>query len=220
MALVASPLTVIALGCAVASASILVGYLVRRPPWTRATKVLLLLGLGVFPIGSAMASNFVGFEGTKNREFCGACHVMVPMRDDSNDPNSGSLSSRHARNRLFGEQNCYTCHADYGMFGTVLTKLGGMRHVWLYYTQYHTMPIAEAKEKIHLIVPFPNDSCMQCHSTETKLWLQISDHRAGLEDMRSGKISCASVGCHGFAHPNFRPARDDAGAPPVTGGAQ
>jgi NapC/NirT cytochrome c family, N-terminal region len=214
LALDASPLTLIALGCAVVSATILVGFLVRRPALTRATKVALLFGLGVFPIGAAAASNVVGFEGTKNRQFCGSCHVMALHRDDSNDLTSGSLSSRHGRNALFGGQNCYTCHADYGMFGTVLTKLGGMRHVWLYYTQYRTTPMAEAKETIHLRQPFPNENCMQCHSTETTLWLKVPDHRAGLKDVRSDRISCASVGCHGFAHPNFRPAADDAGNPP------
>jgi len=37
--------------------------------------------------------------------------------------------------------------------------------VWLYYTQYYSTTIAEAKEKIHLLQPFPNGNCMQCHST-------------------------------------------------------
>ena len=212
MSLPASPLTTIALGCALASAIILIGYLVVRPVWTTGTKVLLLLGLGVFPIGAAMAGNVQGYERTKQRSFCGDCHVMEAHRDDSNDPKSTSLSSRHGRNKLFGDENCYTCHEDYGMFGTVLTKLGGMRHVWLYYTQYYSTTIAEAKEKIHLLQPFPNGNCMQCHSTEDMLWLQIPDHRETLDDTRADRISCASAGCHGYAHPNFRPAGE---APPV-----
>lgn len=99
------------------------------------------------------------------------------------------------------------------MFGTVLTKLGGMRHVWLYYTEYRNTTIPEAKEKIHLLEPFPNENCMQCHSTKDMLWLQIPDHRETLSDLRSDRISCASAGCHGYAHPNFRPAAE---GPPVT----
>src|SRR5580658_640520 len=129
-----SPLAEIALVCAGVSALILLGYLFRRPSLGHATKVWLLLGLGVFPLGAAGAGNIEGFEATKNREFCGSCHVMRPHADDARDLNSLSLSSRHARNKLFGEESCYGCHADYGMFGTVMTKIGGMRHVWLYYT--------------------------------------------------------------------------------------
>jgi cytochrome c-type protein NapC len=201
----ASPLTVIAVGCAIVSASILVGYLVLRPAWTRGTKTALFLGLGVFPITAAMAGNVEGFEGTKKREFCGACHVMALHREDSDDGTSTSLSARHARNKLFGDENCYACHADYGMFGTVLTKMGGMRHVWLYYTEYRTTPMAEAKEKIHLLQPFPNENCTQCHSTDPMLWQKVPDHRASLQDLRADRISCASAGCHGYAHPNFRP---------------
>jgi nitrate/TMAO reductase-like tetraheme cytochrome c subunit len=205
-----TPLTFIALVCAVLSAGILAFYLVRRPPLTLATKIALLLGLGVFPIGVAAAGNIEGFQATEKREFCGSCHVMVPHAQDSEDRMSSSLSSRHARNKLFGIDNCYMCHADYGMYGTVMTKMGGMRHVWLYYTQYRTMPIQEAKNTIHLREPFPNDNCMQCHSTEDLLWLKLPDHRAALDDVRADRVSCASVGCHGLAHPNFRPANPSA----------
>jgi cytochrome c-type protein NapC len=200
------PLALIALTCAAASALILVVYLVRRPPLAGATKLWLLLGLGVFPLGVATAGNIQGFEATKQRRFCGSCHVMVPHASDSNDASSSSLASRHARNHLFGEENCYACHADYGMFGTVLTKLGGMRHVWLYATEFRNVPIDEAKEKIHIRRPYPNENCMQCHSTKLDLWLRTPDHRSALEDVRAGRLSCASGGCHGFAHPFWKRA--------------
>jgi nitrate/TMAO reductase-like tetraheme cytochrome c subunit len=166
-------------------------------------KIWLLLGLGVFPIIVAGAGNLQGYETTKARVFCGSCHVMGPLASDSDNHLSASLSSRHARNELFGDENCYSCHEDYGMFGTVLTKMGGMRHVWLYYTQYRNMPIEEAKKEIHLLKPYPNGNCMHCHSTEAEVWLKVPDHKASLLDVRNGHVSCASSGCHGYAHPNF-----------------
>ncbi len=86
-----------------------------------------------------------------------------------------------------------------------MTKLGGMRHEWLYYTQYKDTPLAEAKKTIRLRAPHPNGNCMQCHSTQTELWGAVPDHRSALEDVRAGRVSCASAGCHGLAHPNFRP---------------
>jgi nitrate/TMAO reductase-like tetraheme cytochrome c subunit len=201
LTLPSSPLALIALVCAAISACILIVYLVRGPALVRTTKVWLALGLGVFPIAAATAGNVQGFEATKEREFCGSCHVMALHAADSEDPASDSLAARHARNPMFGTENCYTCHADYGMFGTVVTKAGGMRHVWLYYTEYRKTPIEQAKETIRLRAPYPNDNCMQCHSTRDALWLKTADHKAALDDVRAGRMSCASAGCHGLAHP-------------------
>lgn len=206
----ASPLKLVAMGSALVAAIILVTYLVRRPPLSATVKVWLLLGLGVFPITAAGAANIEGYKATQKRKFCGSCHVMIPHAEDSNDPKSLGLASRHARNEFFGAENCYVCHADYGMFGTVMTKLGGMRHVWYYYTEYHDMPLEEARQKIHLVRPYPNDNCMQCHSTRGSKWLETPDHRASLDDVRGGRVSCASPGCHGYAHPT---TKSDGGAP-------
>jgi cytochrome c nitrite reductase small subunit len=211
--LLSSPLAVIELVCAALSATILVAYLVIRPPLVHAIKIWLLLGLGVFPIGAAFAGNVQGFEATKERAFCGSCHVMALHRADSEDRASDSLAARHARNAMFGSENCYACHADYGMFGTVLTKAGGMRHVWLYLTEYRNTPVEEAKKTIHLREPAAmNENCMQCHSTEDTLWRKVRDHHASLDDTRAGRLGCASEGCHGLAHPFFQ--APDAGAKP------
>ena len=199
------PLAIIALCLAALSGTILATYLVKRPPLVRVTKLWLLLGLGILPIGAAFAGNVQGFEATKDREFCGSCHVMALHARDSEDRASNSLAARHARNAYFGADNCYACHADYGMFGTLVTKAGGMRHVWLYITQYGSTPIDEAKKTIHLRTPEQmNANCMQCHSTEDSLWLKVPDHRSSLDEQRMGRVSCASEGCHGLAHPFWK----------------
>jgi nitrate/TMAO reductase-like tetraheme cytochrome c subunit len=202
------PLALIALICSALAAVILVTFLVKRPALVGATKVWLLLGLGVFPLGAAASGNIEGFEATKRRTFCGSCHVMAPHALDSSDINSASLASRHARNALFGGENCYVCHADYGMYGTILTKFGGLKHVYMYATEFHDVSLEEAKKRIHLYKPYPNENCMQCHSTRLYLWLQVPDHKASVVDVRENKISCASSGCHGFAHPFTKPAAD------------
>jgi cytochrome c-type protein NapC len=203
-----------ALACAAIAVGILVVYLVRRPPLTPTTRVLLLAGLGVFPIGLAGSGNIAGYEATKQRAFCGSCHVMIPHVSDSGDPKSLSLASRHGRNKLFGAENCYVCHADYGMYGTVTTKLGGLKHVWMYYTEYRNVSLEDAKKTIHLYKPYPNSNCMQCHSTENAVWMKRSDHASSLDDVRAGKVSCASVGCHGYAHPTTKPELEGKGGAP------
>ena len=162
---------------------------------------MLLFGIGVFPIATAMTGNYAGFEATKERTFCGSCHVMTPYAQDSSDPTSTTLAARHGRNALFGDANCYACHANYGMFGTVKTKLGGLRHIYEYVFHYHDMSLEEAREKIHIREPFQNATCMHCHSTENPIFSGLKDHASTLDRIRNGEVSCASEGCHGPAHP-------------------
>src|SRR6516165_6099687 len=77
-----------ALVAAVIAIAILTWYLVRRPPLGRLTKVMLLFGLGVMPLGVALTGNISGFEFTLKRQFCGSCHVMLPYTEDAADPKS------------------------------------------------------------------------------------------------------------------------------------
>lgn len=197
-------LSVATIACAALSALLLIGYLIRRPPLTGTSKMLLLLALGVLPLGAGLGANVQGYKATQHREFCGSCHVMIPHASDSDDPQSKSLAAIHARNKYFGHDNCYTCHADYGMFGTVFTKLGGMRHVYLYVTEFHKMSLEEAREKIHLLKPFPNHNCMECHTTNAPGWNRIPDHASAKDDVIANRIGCSSRGCHGVAHPTTK----------------
>ena len=190
---------------AVFAAVILIWFLWRRPPLTGQVKLALLFGFGIFPIASATSGNVAGFEHTKHRRFCGSCHVMGPYRADAENLSSVSLASLHARNEEFGDDNCYECHQDYGAFSTLMTKLGGMRHVYEYYTHYRSVDVKVALDEIELYKPFANASCMRCHSGRGKLWLAVPDHRSGVDDVRSGKVSCVGQGCHGPAHPFSKP---------------
>jgi len=194
------PFAWVAIGGAVLSAPLILWYLVRRPALTRATKIVLLLGIGVFPLLTAGSGNIAGYEATKTRRFCGSCHVMTPYARDSADPTSTTLASRHARNDAFGHENCYACHADYGMFGTVTTKIGGMRHVYEYLFNFRQLSWEEAQPRIHIRRPFRNDACMRCHSTEVPSWQRVGDHAGLADELRANRISCIG-GCHGPAHP-------------------
>lgn len=194
-------LTVLAIAAAALAALILIWYLVRRPALVAATRIALLFGLGLFPLAAAIGGNVQGYKATQQREFCGSCHVMGPHANDAKDPSSKGLAAIHTRNHFFGHDSCYTCHADYGMFGTVLTKIGGMRHVYLHMTEFRTMSLDEAREKIHLVKPYPNNNCMQCHTTLAPQWNKVPDHASAREAVIAEKIGCSSRGCHGFAHP-------------------
>ena len=175
---------------------ILVWYLVRRPPLGRTTKVLLLFGLGVMPIGVALTGNIAGFEYTLKREFCGSCHVMLPYTEDAADPSSTSLAAVHSRNHSFGEESCYTCHADYQLFGAMTTKVNGLKHLFYYVTEYaNTGPYGEGGKPIHMYKPFQNAMCTRCHSMTAPSWLAREDHAGVVEDLRAENAKC--IDCHG-----------------------
>ena len=190
------------------AAVILLTYLVRRPVLSGHTKLWLLLGLGVLPIFAAGSANLAGFKATQSRNFCGSCHVMTPHAEDSENPASTSLAAVHARNEVFGHDNCYTCHKDYGMYGYALTKIGGMRHVYMYLTEYHSMPLEQSRHDIRIMKPMPNSNCMGCHTTQAPRWNAIGDHASSLAQVQSGQVSCASAGCHGYAHPVTKLGRE------------
>jgi cytochrome c-type protein NapC len=191
-----------ALASAAISVIILVWYLVKRPPLGRFTKVMLLFGLGVMPIGVALTGNIAGFEYTLKRQFCSSCHVMLPYTDDAADPNSKSLAAIHSRNSSFGGESCYTCHADYQIFGAMTTKVNGLKHLFYYITEYsNTGPYGEGGKPIHMYKPFQNGMCTRCHSTTAPNWLARDEHAGMVEDLRKGEAKC--IDCHGGAaiHP-------------------
>jgi cytochrome c-type protein NapC len=211
-----------ALVSAVIAIAILIWYLVSRPLLTRSTKIVLLFGLGVMPMAVALAGNIAGFEYTLKRDFCGSCHVMRPYVEDAADPTSTSLASIHSRNATFGGESCYTCHADYQVFGAITTKMNGMKHLFMYVTEYaNTGPYGEGGPPIHMYKKFQNTMCTRCHSTEAPRWLAVEDHGGSIEDIRKGELKCLE--CHGgdqihprsFAHGGNgkAPAGADAAAP-------
>ena len=203
----ANPLAWFSIVTAVLAAVIALWFLIARPLLTIGVKIALFFGIAVLPISSATSGNLVGFSTSTERKFCASCHVMEPWTEDSADPTSSSLASVHARNGSFGKKSCYTCHTDYGMFGTVTTKLSGMNHLLVYFTAFSNTPIDEALRTIEIYKPFQNRACIQCHSTRTPAWDNVRDHRGATEEVRSGEVSCASEGCHGPAHPFSKAAR-------------
>jgi nitrate/TMAO reductase-like tetraheme cytochrome c subunit len=208
-------LGVVALCAVFAASTILIRYLVKRPVLTIRAKLGLLLGLGVFPVIAAVTSTVAGMEATTTREFCGSCHVMGAHFGDAGNPASQSLAARHSRNPFFGERSCYVCHADYGMYGYAMTKAGGTRHVYEYYLGgYAQMTLEAALKAIHLRKRYDNLNCRQCHTTTVNDWRKVPDHVSLQNELMTSKVSCASAGCHGYAHPFTKAERENPDHPP------
>lgn len=204
-------LGVACIALALLSLAIIARHLVKKPALTFATKLWLSLGLGLLPGAAAVTNTVASLQTTTTRTFCGSCHVMVPYVGDASDPESQSLAARHGRNPYFGGSNCYVCHADYGMYGYPLTKLNGMRHVYEYYIGgWRSKTLDEALSEIHLRKRYDNTNCRQCHTGTLADWAAVPEHVALEQELRDNTVSCASGGCHGYAHP-FTKA-DGAGA--------
>ena len=153
-----------------------------------------LLSLGVLPLGLLAIGNFAALEYATEVQFCGACHLtMKPYIDDLHNKQSQSLASLHAQNRFAPGTECYSCHANYGLHGTLEAKLTGLRHVYKYNTATYTLPITMPH-------PFENTLCLKCHNGAKRFMAQEIHLENGQvsEELRTNKTEC--VQCHSPAH--------------------
>lgn len=163
---------------------------------TAGARGLLALGVVVLPLAVVFFGYHYGLEAAKTVNACGACHVMTPYVRDLRDPRSDTLAARHFKNRYIQENHCYTCHADYGMFGTVQAKWEGLGHVVRHATGAYSLPLEIAH-------PYSNARCLDCHGESQKFATTHDEETRG--GAAAGRLSCLE--CHGPAH---RPAREAA----------
>jgi len=157
----------------------------------------LFVAVGLVPVMVAFLSFAHGLEESTTVSACGSCHVMTPFVQDLQNVKSDTLAATHFKNRYIPESQCYTCHSDYGLSGTIKAKFEGLGHVWRYSTGAYDLPIKISQ-------PYPNVRCLGCHGASQK-FLNASGHPK--EDMRSlvdGTVPCIS--CHGPAHPEQKKA--------------
>ncbi len=154
-------------------------------------KLLLLLFLAVGPGLLSLAVFSLSFKRAARVSFCADCHTMTPWVADLEDPRSKSLAALHYQNRWILNDQCFTCHADYGFLGPIATKLESMRHVAIYYSGLG-MPRA-----IKLYRPFPNINCLQCHGAAAN-FKHTPSHAAVMKILLANQLSC--VTCHRPIH--------------------
>lgn len=197
-----TPFGALTIAASAVAGIILLHHLIARPQLTAFVRIRLLLGLAVFPFIAALASTGSGLHRTTEPEFCGSCHVMGTHLEDLKDPKSISLAARHSRSPIIGPTACYTCHADYSMLGYPLTKLNGMAHVYHYYLgEYGSWSLERFHKEIRTKKPYPNSNCQQCHSGTLASFTNVKEHVSLADELAENKVSCASAGCHGVAHP-------------------
>jgi cytochrome c nitrite reductase small subunit len=162
-----------------------------RAGLTPGLKELLILPLVVLPPAIVFFGYSHGIESSKSIASCGSCHVMKPYLADLRNPTSQTLAATHYKNRYIQENHCYTCHTDYGMFGTVQAKMAGLGHVTRNLTGAYSLPLKIAH-------PYPNGRCLACHGESQKFLKSEGHPKEDLPKLVSGETSC--LDCHGPAH--------------------
>ncbi len=156
------------------------GRISGTPSW-----IFLLAGIVVVPSISVLLGTLLALERAERVDFCASCHLtMKPYVDDLKNPDSVSLAAKHYQNRYIPENQCYTCHTGYGMFGTVEAKMSGLIDVYKYYSRTFHTPIKMRN-------PYKNDDCLKCHG-EAANFLAVHDEFKA--EIFSGDMKCMM--CH------------------------
>src|SRR5215472_18751258 len=179
---------------------LLIGVLVARPgiTGTRGGKIVAFLALCALPLLCAGMGASSELEHSKTTRFCLSCHIMEPYGKSLHVDDPQHLAAAHFQNhRVPADQACYTCHANYAMFGSMRAKMAGLRHVYVYYL---TKPPAPENIKLH--EPYSNRECLHCH-LGARSFEQGAVHTADadlLPSVKANKVSCVSSGCHETVH--------------------
>ena len=177
---------------------LMVAFVVARPviTVTRGGKQLAFVVLFVLPVVVAFMGAAEQMRRTEQTEFCLSCHVMEPYGRSLRVDDPTYLPAGHFQNgRIPREQACYTCHTDYVLYGTALTKIRGLRHV---YAQY----VSGAQNPIRLYSPYNNRECLHCHAG-ARSFEEGAVHNADpsiMASIKSNELSCVSSGCHANVH--------------------
>jgi nitrate/TMAO reductase-like tetraheme cytochrome c subunit len=162
----------------------------RRAIATAPSQWMLFIGICVMPLPVMLLGSAVGLERAKAVSFCQHCHVMRPFVADMKDAGSGTLAALHFRNRYIQRDNCYVCHTDYGVFGTMEAKLAGVLHIWRESTGSYALPVKISHPYRYLI-------CLDCHAGSAK-YERLREHEGLAAAAARGEAACSK--CHGLAH--------------------
>jgi len=168
-----------------------------RPRVTEGTgwKIVAFIGLCVLPVLCIVLGMGTHMQRSEQRRFCVSCHVMVPYGQSLYLDDAKFLPAQHFQNhRVPPETACYSCHADYTIYGPLKDKIQGLKRI---YMQYVTTPPNPAS--IRIDGGFKNAQCLHCH-LGARDFMENPVHSAMMGSLTSEQMSCLTSGCHDSAH--------------------
>jgi len=172
---------------------ILIGLLILRPSLTAVTggKVLAFIALFILPISALALGSVAHLQHATSTSFCLSCHPMEAYGKSLRIDDPTYIPASHFQNnRIPRNEACYTCHTNYAMFGGLKAKMGGLKHLYIYY--FGTVP-----EKIVLYEPYNNRECLHCHAS-ARSFEETSPHKEMREQLGGNEMSCLT--CHNKIH--------------------
>lgn len=173
---------------------------------------LRFVSLSALPVFLFLFGSFATFEGSKKVEFCQSCHSAMNLYvSDLKEKGSETLASIHYNNRYIQEGQCYECHVNYGLFGTIQGKIVGLKHLYHWVTNSET---ANGKKQIKLYNAYQNELCLRCHAgsqrfIEVEDGVHLTNGKEMLEKDSSGAPVLSCLECHGPAHPLLEEVRGE-----------
>lgn len=164
----------------------------------RGGKILAFFTLFILPVLAVAMGYSEHMERAESTQFCLSCHVMHDFGRSLYVDDPSYIPAAHFQNRLVPRDHaCYTCHADYAMFGTVRAKLNGFHHMVIEY--FGTVP---APADIKLYKPFNNRECLHCHAGMRAFEEQPRHTKTPdmMSKIMSNQMSCMTAKCHDTVH--------------------
>jgi cytochrome c-type protein NapC len=156
-------------------------------------KILAFVALCVLPalcIGGGMSTQMQRSEQTK---FCISCHSMENYGKSLYVDDPSYIPARHFQNhRVPADRACYSCHADYTIYGPLKDKFQGIKRL---YMQYVTTP----PKTIQIPGGYSNLQCLHCHAG-ARNFEENPVHSAMMDSLTTNQMSCLSSGCHDTVH--------------------
>jgi cytochrome c-type protein NapC len=181
----------------IALSIVLAAVFLIRPALTNATgwKMVAFIGLCVLPGLCLVGGMNTHVQRSETTRFCTSCHVMELYGKSLYIDDVSHIPAQHFQNhRVPADSACYSCHADYGIYGPLKDKMRGLQRIYL---QYVTTPPDPAA--IRIPGGFKNAQCLHCH-LGARSFEENPVHAAMMDSLKSNEVSCLGSGCHDTIH--------------------
>ncbi len=181
--------------CQIALSIVLAAIFLIRPSVTTGAgwKILAFIGLCVLPALCIVGGMNTHMQRSEQTRFCISCHVMVPYGQSLYVDDASHIPAQHFQNhRVPPDMACYSCHADYSIYGPLKDKMQGLKRIYMQYVSTPPNPIT---------IPggFQNAQCLHCH-LGARNFEENPVHAAMIDSLKSNQTSCLTSGCHDTAH--------------------
>jgi cytochrome c-type protein NapC len=181
--------------CQIGLSIVLAAVFLIRPSLTSVAgwKIVAFIGLCVLPALCIVGGMNTHVQRSEQTKFCISCHVMIPYGQSLYVDDPSHIPAQHFQNhRVPPDMACYSCHADYSIYGPLKDKVQGLKRIYMQYVSTPPNPITIAGG-------FKNAQCLHCH-LGARGFEQNPVHAAMIDSLKSNQTSCLTSGCHDTAH--------------------